>query len=78
MDIPSPSVLSLWMTTVLGSPIPLLFLALLSASSSSPTVASAWAGGGGGGAGVLLLGSLRPRQALITVLCRCKCISASI
>lgn len=76
IDIPNPSALSLWITTVLGSPIPLLFLALLSASSSSFT--DSGSGGGGGGAGVLLLGSFRPLHALITVLCLCKCISASI
>ena len=74
MDIPSPSVLLFWITTVLGSPIPLLFLALLSESSSS----SKACGSGGGGAGALLLGSLRPLHALITVLCLCRCISASI
>ena len=71
MEIPSPSVRSLCRTTVRGSPMPLLLRALISASSSL-------VGSEGGGAGGLLLGSLRPRQALMTVLCRWRWISASI
>ena len=71
IDIPSPSDLSRCKCASLGLPIPRFLRATLAVSSSSVI-------SGLFGASIVLFGSCRPRHALITVLCLCRCISASI